>query len=217
MFPSSGRWLGSALAGAALALLAAGCSSSHGTLDGASSPSSPAAASSPPASSPVPSGPATRIVAYPVRVGTYRLVNKADKPVAQTTQDLKFPQSSSFAATARDGYYLPGQARHQIVYLIAGQLARGVSPSAAIGDYLGEFQSQEVVHLTAEPAGPLGGEVKCWEADGFTFCMWADGAAAGEGTYGVFDYQPPLGLDTILIRHLAGLVPQFRQAMEQPS
>jgi hypothetical protein len=144
-----------------------------------------------------------------VQVGTYRLVNKADQPVAAATKDLKFPQSFSFAATARDGYYLPGRARRQIVYLIAGQLARGVSPSAAIGDYLGGFQGQEV-HLTAEPAGPLGGEVKCWVAGGVAFCMWAD-----NGTYGVFDYQPPLGLDTVLIHHLASVVPRFRKAMEQ--
>ena len=167
------------------------------------------------ASSLAPSSPATRIGAYPVRVGTYRLVDKADKPVAAATKDLKFPQGFSFAATARDGYYLPGQARPQIVYLIAGRLARGVSPSAAIGDYLSEFQGQEV-HLTAEPAGPLGGVVKCWESGGVTFCMWADGGVGG-GTFGVFDYEPPLGLDTVLIHHLAGLVPQFRQAMEQMS
>jgi len=69
-----------------------------------------------------------------------------------------------------DGYYLPSHQARQDVYLIAGQLAHGVSPSAAIGDYLGEFNGQEV-HLTAEPAGPLGGVVKCWKASGYTFCM----------------------------------------------
>jgi hypothetical protein len=111
-----------------------------------------------------------------VRVGTYRLVDKADKPVAAATKDLKFPQSFSFAATA---------------------------------SYLGSFSGQEV-HLTTEPAGPLGGAVRCWEAGGITFCMWAD-----NGTYGVFDYRPPLGLDTALIHHLAGVVPRFRKAMEQ--
>jgi hypothetical protein len=213
MLPSRWRWLAwGAVAAAALALLAAGCSSDS-TANSASSPSRPAAASSPAASSPAPSGPATRIVAYPVRVSTYRLVDKTDKPVAVTTKDLQFPQSFSFAASARDGYYLPGQARHQIVYLIAGPLAFGASPSAAIQDYLGEFQSQEV-HLTPEPAGPLGGEVVCWEAGGFTFCMWADGGP-GRGTFGILDYRPPLGPDTVLIHHLAGLVPLFRRAMER--
>ncbi len=208
MFPSLGRWLaGGALGAAAVALLAAGCSS-HGTPDGASSPSSQAPASSPAASSPAPSGPATRIVAYPVRAGAYRLVDKAGKPVAAATKDLKFPQSFSFAATARDGYYLPGQARHQIVYLIAGRLAQGVTPAAAVTSYLGSFSGQEV-HLTTEPAGPLGGAVKCWVAGGITFCMWAD-----NGTYGIFDYRPPLGLDTALIHHLAGVVPGFRKVME---
>jgi hypothetical protein len=209
MFGSRGRWPTSgALGGAALALLAAGCGS-HSTPDGAPPPPSPAA-SSPAASSPAPSGPATRIAAYPVRVGAYRLVDKADKPVAATTEDLKFPQSFSFAATARDGYYLPGQAKHQIVYLIAGRLAQGVTPTAAIASYLSSFSGQEV-HLTTEPAGPLGGAVKCWVAGGITFCMWAD-----NGTYGVFDYRPTLGLDTALIHHLASVVPRFRTAMERP-
>jgi hypothetical protein len=135
-------------------------------------------------------------------------VDKHDHPVAATTKDPGFPQSFSFAATARDGYYLPG-AKDQIVYLIAGQLANGVTADSAISDYLGQFQGQEV-HLTTEPAGSLGGEVKCWESGGITFCMWAD-----NGTYGVLDYRPPLGLDTTLIRHLARVVPTFRQAMER--
>jgi hypothetical protein len=204
-FGSRSRWLaGGALGGAALALFAVGCSS-HSTPDDAPSPSGPAAASSP-----APSGPVTRIAAYPVRVGSYRLVDKTDKPVTATTKDLKFPQSFSFAATARDGYYLPGRSKHQIVYLIAGRLAQGVTPAAAIASYLSSFSGQEV-HLTTEPAGPLGGAVKCWVAGGITFCMWAD-----NGTYGVFDYRPPLGLDTALIHHLAGVVPRFRKAMEQP-
>jgi hypothetical protein len=209
MFGSRSRWLtGSTLGSAALALLAVGCSS-HSTPDDAPSPSGPAAAGSPAASSPAPSGPATRIATYPVRVGSYRLVDKTDKPVAATTKDLKFPRSFSFAASARDGYYLPGQAKHQIVYLIAGRLAHGVTPAAAIASYLGSFSGREV-HLTTEPAGPLGGAVKCWVAGGITFCMWAD-----NGTYGVFDYRPPLGLDTALIQHLASVVPRFRKAMEQ--
>jgi hypothetical protein len=209
-FGSRRRWPAwAALGGAALALLAVGCGS-HSTPGSPSSPSSPSVASSPAASSPAPSGPATRIAAYPVRVGAYRLVDKADKPVATTTKDLRFPQSFSFAATARDGYYLPGKARHQIVYLIAGRLAQGVTPATAVASYLGSFSGQEV-HLTTEPAGPLGGTVKCWEAGGITFCMWAD-----NGTYGVFDYRPPLGLDTVLIHHLAGVVPRFRAAMERP-
>ena len=208
MFGSRSRWLtGGALGGAALALLAVGCSS-HSTANDAPTPSGPAA-SSPAASSPAPSGPATRIAAYPVRVGSYRLVDKTDKPVAAATKDLKFPQSFSFAATARDGYYLPRQAKHQIVYLIAGRLAQGVTPAAAITSYLSSFSGQEV-HLTTEPAGTLGGAVKCWVAGGITFCMWAD-----NGTYGVFDYRPPLGLDTALIHHLASVVPRFRKAMEQ--
>jgi hypothetical protein len=163
----------------------------------------------PTATIPAPSGPAARIASYPVRVGAYRLVNKNNHPVTAATKDAKFPRSFSFAATAQDGYYLPGHQARQEVSLIAGQLAQGVSPGAAIGDYLGEFSGQEV-HLTAEPAGPLGGVVKCWEAGGFTFCMWAD-----NGTYGVLDYRPPLGLDTSLIRHLAGLVPRFRRAVER--
>jgi hypothetical protein len=113
---SRSRWLTrAALGGASLALLAAGCSS-HSTADSPSAPSSPSVASSPAASSRAPSGPATRITAYPVRVGTYRLVDKADERAAATTKDLKFPKSFSFAATAQDGYYLPGQAKHQIVY-----------------------------------------------------------------------------------------------------
>ena len=41
--------------------------------------------------------------------------------------------------------------------------------------------------------------------------MWAD-----NGTYGILDYRPPLGLDTALIHHLASLVPRFRQAAERP-
>ncbi len=196
-----------AMAGtAALAVLAAACDGGHST---PRHPASPAAASSPATASPGPSGPAAGIVSYPVRVGSYRLVNKADRPVTATTKDSKFPQSFSFAATARDGYYLPGHQRHQIVYLIAGRLAPGVTPAAAIAGYLGSFSGQEL-HLTAEPAGPLGGAVKCWVAGGITFCMWAD-----NGTYGVFDYQPPLGLDTALIHHLAGVVPRFRAAMER--
>ena len=87
------------------------------------------------------------------------------------------------------------------MYLIAGRLAQGVAPAAAITGYLGSFSGQEL-HLTTEPAGPLGGAVKCWAARGTTFCMWAD-----DGTYGVLDYQPPLGLDATLIHHLAGVVP----------
>ena len=196
-----------ALRAAAIAVLVAACSSGQTTPH--ATQSHPAATHA--ASTPEPSGPATQVASYPVRVGSYRLVSKNNKPAGMTTKDLKFPQSFSFAATARDGYYLPGHQPHQDVYLIAGQLAHGVSPGTAIGDYLGEFQAQEL-HLTAEPAGPLGGEVKCWESGGFTFCMWAD-----NGTYGVLDYRPPLGLDTALIHHLAGLVPRFRQAMERPA
>ena len=197
-----------ALRAAAIALLVAACSSGQTTPQHpASGPARPAATHA--GSTPAPDGPATQLVSYPVRVAGYRLVNKKTKPVAATTRDLKFPESFAFADTARDGYYLPGHRAHQNVYLIAGQLSQGVSPATAIGDYLGEFQAQEV-HLTAEPAGPLGGEVKCWESGGFTFCMWAD-----NGTYGVLDYRPPFGLDTVLIHHLAGLVPRFRQVMEQ--
>jgi hypothetical protein len=157
-----------------------------------------------------PAGPATEVLSYPARVGGYRLVDKHDKPVATATKDVKFPRSFSFASSARDGYYLPGHQVHQDVYLIAGELAAGVTPQAALGDYLGEFQGQEV-NLTAEPAGPLGGVVKCWVAGGVTFCMWAD-----NGTFGVLDYEPPFGLDTVLIHHLAGLVPRFRRALERP-
>ena len=167
------------------------------------------AAARPAVSRPAPSGPATRLVSYPARVGPYRLVGKAGHPVGSATKDRRFPRSFSFAATARDGYYLPGHKARQDVYLIAGRLAAGVSPATAIGDYLGEFSGQEV-HLTSEATGPLGGVVKCWVAGGITFCMWAD-----RGTYGVLDYQPPLGLDIVLIRRLAGLVPRFRRAMER--
>jgi hypothetical protein len=39
---------------------------------------------------------------------------------------------------------------------------------------------------------------------------WAD-----NGTYGVFDYRPPLGLDTALINHLASVMPRSRTAMER--
>ena len=144
-----------------------------------------------------------------MRVGAYRLVDKAERPVSSATKDHKFPQTFSFAATARDGYYLPGHQAHQDVYLIAGRLASGVSPATAISEYLGQFSGQEA-HLTSEPAGELGGAVKCWVAGGITFCMWAD-----NGTYGILDYRPPLGLDTALIHHLASLVPRFRQAAER--
>lgn len=190
-------------------MLATGCGGGTSTPQGPASPQTPAASSAA-ATSPAPSGPATTIASYPVRVGTYRLVNKEDHPVGATTEDHKFPRSFSFAATARDGYYLPGHDKHQIVYLIAGRLAPGVSPAAAIASYLGSFSGQ-AQHLTTEAAGPLGGAVKCWVGGGITFCMWAD-----NGTYGVFDYEPPLGLDTALIRHLAGVVPRFRRAMERP-
>ena len=214
---SPGRWAAARGAAAALgtaaalgaAALVAGCGGGQSTPHGPASPRAPAPADSHATASPAPSGPATEIVSYPVRVGGYRLVNKADHPVGAATKDLKFPQSFSFAATARDGYYLPGHQKHQIVYLIAGRLAQGVPPAAAITGYLGSFSGREL-HLTTEPAGPLGGAVKCWVAGGITFCMWAD-----NGTYGVFDYQPALGLDTALIHHLAGLVPRFRQAMER--
>jgi hypothetical protein len=158
---------------------------------------------------PAPSAPATRIVSYPVRVGAYRLVNKDDRPVAKTWQSRKFLRNFSFAATAQSGFYLPGHKARQDVYLTARQLARETAPATAIQDYLGEFEGQEL-HLTSEPAGPLGGQVKCWESGGITFCMWAD-----NGTYGLFLYQPPFGLDTALIRHLAAAVPVFRRAMER--
>ena len=202
-----------ALRAAAIAVFVAACMfvaacSSQTTPD--SAPGHPAA-TTPAASTPAPSGPATKIVSYPVRVGSYRLVSKKEKPVAATTKDVKFPRSFSFATTARDGYYLPGHQAHQIVYLIAGQLARGTTPATAIQGYLSEFGSQEL-HLTTEPAGPLGGQVKCWESGGFTFCMWAD-----NGTYGVLDYRPPLGLDTALIHHLATVLPRFREVMERAS
>ena len=193
---------------AALAVLVAACGSGQAAQHPAASPGGHSAAS-PAATSPPPSGPATRLVSYPVRVGPYRLVDKKDHPVATTTKDRKFLQGFSFAATARYGLYMPGHQARQNVLLIAGRLAQGVSPATAIQDYLGDFGGQEV-HLTTEPAGPLGGEVKCWVAGGIAFCMWAD-----NGTYGVFDYRPPLGLDTALIHHLAGLVPRFRQAMER--
>jgi hypothetical protein len=175
---------------------------------GGASAQGAASSPSPPATTPAAPGPATQIVSYPVRIGAYRLVNSHDHPVTATTRDSKFPQSFTFAATARDGYYLPSQ-KDQVVYVIAGQLAPAVTPGSAIGDYLGQFEGQQV-HLTTEPAGSLGGQVKCWESGGITFCMWAD-----NGTYGVLDYRPPLGLDTALIHHLARAVPAFRQAMER--
>lgn len=190
-----------------LTVLAAACGGGTSTPRGTAT--EPGPGPSHPAASPAPSGPATRIASYPARVGSYRLVNKADRPVAASTNDTKFPRSFSFAITARDGYYLPGHQRHQIVYLIAGRLAPGTAPAAAITAYLGGFSGQEL-HLTTEPAGSLGGAVKCWEAGGITFCMWAD-----DGTYGVFDYQPPFGPDAALIKHLAGVVPLFRAAMER--
>jgi hypothetical protein len=203
---------GVVLGAVAIAALVTACGGGQGTPQGGASPGSvsPAATSpAPSATSAAPAGPATQIAAYPVHIGAYRLVNSGDHPVAATTKDRKFPRSFSFAATARDGYYLPGHQAHQVVYLIAGQLAQAVTPDTAIGGYLGQFQGQQV-HLTTEPAGPLGGEVKCWESGGITFCMWAD-----NGTYGVLDYRPPLGLDTVLIHHLARVVPAFRQAMER--
>jgi hypothetical protein len=195
-----------ALRAAALAVFVAACGSGQ-TAPQATTP--PATPRSHAATTPAPSGPATGLAAYPVRVGGYRLVDSSERPARATTDDTKFVRSFSFAVTARDGYYLPGRRAHQDVYLIAGRIAHGVSPATAIQSYLGEFSGQEV-HLTAEPAGPLGGAVKCWVAGGFTFCMWAD-----NGTYGVLDYRPPLGLDTALIHHLAGLVPRFRQALER--
>jgi len=200
-----------ALRAAAIAVFVAACSSQTTPDSAPGHPAATAAAATPAASTPAPSGPATKIVSYPVRVGSYRLVNKKEKPVGATTKDVKFPRSFSFATTARDGYYLPGHQAHQVVYLIAGQLARGTTPATAIQGYLSEFGSQEL-HLTTEPAGPLGGQVKCWESGGFTFCMWAD-----NGTYGVLDYRPLLGLDTALIHHLATVVPRFREVMERAS
>jgi hypothetical protein len=194
----------SAVALLAAATLVAACGGSHTAPVAQRRGASPQthAAATPPAAS-------ARVVAYPARLGGYRLVNKNEHPVPATTKDLRFPRSFSFAKTARDGYYLPGRHSRQDLYLIAGQLTPGVSPAAAIEDYLGEFSGQEL-HLTAEPPGPLGGTVKCWESGGFTFCMWAD-----NGTYGVLDYRPPFGLDTVLIHHLAGLVPRFRRLIER--
>jgi hypothetical protein len=205
----AGRSTRDALGAAALAVLVAACSSGQAAPRPSASHAGHSRASSA-ASSPSPSGPATRLASYPARIGAYRLVDKAERPVSSATKDRRFPQSFSFAATARDGYYLPGHQSHRDVYLIAGRLAPRVSPATAIGEYLGQFSGQEA-HLTSEPAGPLGGAVKCWVAGGVTFCMWAD-----NGTYGVLDYRPPLGLDTALIHHLASLVPRFRRALEQP-
>jgi hypothetical protein len=137
-------------------------------------------------------------------------VDKHDHPVSAGTKDRKFPNSFAFAASASDGLYLPGHQAGQNVYLIAGRISRGVSPSAALQEYLDQFEGREV-HLTGEPAGPLGGEVKCWVGGGFTFCMWSD-----NGTYGILDYLPPtLEPDTALIRHVARVVPAFRRAVER--
>ena len=195
---------GGVLASAALALVAV-CGSGQA----APRPSTSHGGHSASAAASSPAGPATRLASYPVRIGANRLVDKAERPVSSATKDRKVPQSFSFAATARDGYYLPGHQAHQDVYLIAGRLAPGVSPATEIGEYLGQFSGQEA-HLTSEPAGPLGGAVKCWVA-GASRSGWAD-----NGTYGILDYRPPLGLDTALIHHLASLVPRFRQAAERP-
>jgi len=204
---------GVVLGAVAAALLVTACGGGQSTPQGSPSATpggaSPGGASpTPAAATPAASGPATQMVPYPARVGAYRLVNKHDHPVAASTKDDKFPQSFTFAADAHDGYYLPGR-KSQVVYLIAGQLASGETPDSAIGEYLGSFQGQQV-HQTTEPAGPLGGEVKCWVSGGITFCMWAD-----NGTYGVLDYEPPLGLDTALIHHLARALPAFRRAVER--
>src|SRR5262249_12085272 len=120
-----------ALAAVALAVLVAACGSGQAAQHPAASPGGHSAAS-PAAISPPPSGPATRLVSYPVRVGPYRLVDKKDHPVATTTKDRKFLQSFSFAATARYGLYMPGHQARQNVLLIAGRLAQGVSPATAI-------------------------------------------------------------------------------------
>ena len=205
---------GVVLGAVAAALLLTACGGGQSAPQGPSSPTpggaSPGAGSpSPAATTPAAPGPATQIAPFPARIGAYRLVNKHDRPVAAATKDGKFPQSFTFAADAHDGYYLPGR-KSEVVYLIAGQLNPGVTPDGAIGEYLGQFQGVQV-HLTTEPAGPLGGQVKCWVSAGITFCMWAD-----NGTYGVLDYEPPLGLDTALIHHLARVLPAFRHAVERP-
>ncbi|HEV2377923.1 MAG TPA: hypothetical protein VGS19_37905 [Streptosporangiaceae bacterium] len=186
---------------ASLAVLLAACGGGHVNQH------HPAPSHSPSAATRTASGPATELSAYPVRLGVYHLVDKKNHPVSAPTPDHRFPRRYSFAVNATDGLYRPGNAVDHNVYLIAGQLAQGVSPAAAVQDYLGFFQGQEV-HLTTEPAGALGGTVKCWVANGVTFCMWAD-----NGTYGVFDYEPPLALDTVTIHHLAGVTALFRQAM----
>lgn len=207
------RPLRGAIAAGAVAVTAllAACSGSGAGGGHAATSHSPGTGSSPSASgTPSPTAPATRIGSFPIRIGGYRLVNKKEQPVSTTTKNPKFlKNSSSFAASERAGFYLPGHKKRQVIYMIAGKLSPGVSPADAVSDYLAEFLNS-AVHVTAKPAGKLGGTVKCWVSQGLTVCMWAD-----NGTFGILTYEPPFGLDTALIRHLAAVVPTFRQALER--
>jgi hypothetical protein len=113
-----------------------------------------------------------------------------------------------------------------------GPAAAGPAGGLACRPASADSRSREFLELAGKRASLREGqEVRRFAgaalASGFAICALvpltilagAAGASAirsaHNGTYGVFDYQPPLGLDAALIHHLAGVVPRFRAAMER--
>jgi hypothetical protein len=202
-------------------LLVAGCGSAGINLPGvgsspAASPVTPRASAraSAPAAQAQPSGspgsttPPTSM-SFPRHVGKYRLVTLKGHPAAKGTSDPKMMRFFPDAASAVQAAYMPGRNFGQAVVVTGGQIRPGVDPAAAINKYVLKVKDG-TYGVTSVPAGPLGGQAKCWLFGGVVYCMWAD-----TSTYAVFLYAPPTNSVAHPIQKMASEMLTFRHAMEQ--
>ncbi len=199
-------------------LLVTGCGSAGINLPGAGS--SPAAPVTPrasagtgsvkaqPSGSPSSTTPPTSM-SFPQHVGKYRLVTLKGHPAAKGVNDPKMMSFFPEAATAVQAAYMPGRNFGQAVVVTGGQIRSGVDPAAAINKYVLKVKDR-TYGVTSVPAGPLGGQAKCWLFGGVVYCMWAD-----TSTYAVFLYAPPTNSVAHPIQKLATEMLTFRHAMEQ--
>jgi hypothetical protein len=155
-------------------------------------------------------GGASGSVVFPQTIGPYSATGKA-------TPNAGFATVFPAAAAVEVGTYAElgssGVATSSIIVVNAGRLKPGVNPARALDSYVAAgSRAGRAVDIRTVPAGPAGGQARCWlapDGGGLTsaFCMWADSS-----TFGWLAAGPHKGKNST--RTLARLMLTFRSAME---
>jgi hypothetical protein len=142
----------------------------------AADPSPAAAAPGPAAGGPIPAGSNVTIALPPTIDGRQQL----DSPIAKALVD---PMREQLAATASADavvglYSNPDQSP---AFLVAASTTTYDTEQLLTGMAAGMQQSAAGdVAFVDQPAGPLGGTMRCAETDGMTMCLWG-----ADGTFGM--------------------------------